>query len=113
MLALREKHPAWGGRKIRKRLTVLGHSDVPAPSTVAAILHRYGQIAPEASVRAQHRQHFEHEEPNALWQMDFKGDFRMLRGRCYPLTVVDEHVPAHLSAMSPVFTGPVIPRLVQ
>ena len=35
---------------------------------------------------------FERADPNALWQMDFKGDFRMTGGgRCYPLTVLDDH----------------------
>ncbi len=29
--------------------------------------------------------------PNALWQMDFKGHFAMLKGRCHPLTILDDH----------------------
>lgn len=29
--------------------------------------------------------------PNDLWQMDFKGHFAMERGRCHPLTVLDDH----------------------
>jgi transposase InsO family protein len=34
---------------------------------------------------------FEREHPNELWQMDFKGDFNMRRGRCYPLSILDDH----------------------
>jgi transposase InsO family protein len=26
-----------------------------------------------------------------MWQMDFKGDFALATGRCYPLTVLDDH----------------------
>ena len=36
-------------------------------------------------------QRFEHELPNALWQADFKGHFETLKGRCSPLTVLDDH----------------------
>ena len=50
---LRLQHPAWGGRKISRRLQDLGHTPVPAPSTVTSILHRHGLISPEASVKAQ------------------------------------------------------------
>lgn len=88
---LRGQHPAWGGRKIARRLAELGHADVPPPSTVTAILHRHGLITPQASLAAQHWQRFEHEQPNALWQIDFKGDFDTLQGRCYPLTLLDDH----------------------
>ena len=44
-------------------------------------------------VATQHRpyQRFEHPYPNDLWQMDFKGDFALERGRCYPLSVLDDH----------------------
>jgi transposase InsO family protein len=34
---------------------------------------------------------FEHEAPNDLWQMDFKGHVAMARGRLHPLTVLDDH----------------------
>jgi hypothetical protein len=34
---------------------------------------------------------FEHEAPNRLWQMDFKGHFPYEQGRCHPLTVLDDH----------------------
>lgn len=34
---------------------------------------------------------FEREHPNQLWQMDFKGDYPSDKGRCYPLSVLDDH----------------------
>ena len=92
VVALRQEQPAWGGRKIRRRLQDLGYRDVPAASTVTDILHRHGLITPEASARAQPWQRFEHAEPNHLWQMDFKGWFVLRNGRhCSPLTVLDDH----------------------
>jgi transposase InsO family protein len=36
-------------------------------------------------------QRFEHEAPNGLWQMDFKGHFALEAGRCHPLTALDDH----------------------
>jgi transposase InsO family protein len=37
-------------------------------------------------------QRFEQERPNQLWQMDFKGHFRLgNQERCHPLTVLDDH----------------------
>jgi transposase InsO family protein len=91
VLALRAEHPAWGGRKLRARLSALGHGALPAPSTITAILHRHQQLSPAESARHQPFRRFEHEQPNDLWQMDFKGDFALGAGRCYPLTVLDDH----------------------
>ncbi|MDL5602287.1 DDE-type integrase/transposase/recombinase, partial [Bacillus subtilis] len=34
---------------------------------------------------------FEHEAPNDLWQMDFKGHFQTQQGQCHPLTLIDDH----------------------
>jgi transposase len=46
VLKIREKHPVWGGRKIRRRLFDLGYVDVPAASTITNILRRHGELAP-------------------------------------------------------------------
>jgi transposase InsO family protein len=46
---------------------------------------------PQESAKHKSWQRFEHESPNDLWQMDFKGDVRTDAGRCYPLTVLDDH----------------------
>jgi len=90
VVALRSQHPAWGGRKISRRLLDLKGTQV-APSTVTAILHRHGLISAQASQAATHWTRFEREEPNALWQADFKGHFETAQGRCLPLTVIDDH----------------------
>lgn len=91
VLTLRDAHPAWGGRKIQARLLHLGHAYVPSPSTITAILHRNGRIDPEEGVKHHAWQRFEHDAPNRLWQMDFKGHFPLAVGRCHPLTVLDDH----------------------
>jgi len=89
---LRREHPAWGGRKIRRRLQDLGYRDVPASSTITDILHRHDLITPQASAQARAWERFEHAEPNYLWQMDFKGWFALRDGtQCSPLTVLDDH----------------------
>ena len=91
VLALRREHPAWGGRKISRRLSDLGHQNVPAPSTVTAILHRHHLITPEASEASTPWHRFEHAQPNELWQIDFKGHFETLTSRCHSLTLLDDH----------------------
>ena len=91
VLAVRAAHPAWGGRKIRARLLALGWVQVPAASTITAILHRQGLINPEDSAKHKAWQRFEAAAPNDLWQMDFKGHFAAAAGRCHPLTVLDDH----------------------
>lgn len=92
IIALRKQHPAWGARKLRARLAALGHKELPATSTVHAILRRAGLVCPEESAKHQPFQRFEHPEPNDLWQMDFKGHFALTSGsRCHPLTVLDDH----------------------
>jgi transposase InsO family protein len=91
VLRVREAHPAWGGRKIRARLQAQGLVEVPAASTITAILRRHGRIDPEEAEKHRAWQRFEAEAANELWQMDFKGHFAMDQGRCHPLTVLDDH----------------------
>jgi transposase InsO family protein len=91
ILSVRDAHPVWGGRKIRRRLLDLHHEGVPSASTVTAVLHRHQRIDAAASAARQWPQRFEHVAPNALWQMDFKGHFAIGQGRCHPLTVLDDH----------------------
>ena len=91
VLTLRERHPSWGGRKIRARLRDLGAATMPAASTISGILHRHGLIDPADTTAHTAFQRFEHAHPNALWQMDFKGHFALARGRCHPLSVIDDH----------------------
>lgn len=92
VIALRDKHPAWGGRKLRARLDTLGHDGVPAPSTITAILRRHGRIDPAVAPKHTAFTRFERAAPNELWQMDFKGHVPMrVGGRCHPLTILDDH----------------------
>ncbi len=115
VVALRCEHPSWGGRKIARRLADLGQHGVPPPSTVTAILHRHGLITAQSSLAAQHWQRFEHDAPNALWQIDFKGDFDTAKSRCYPLTLLDDHSRFNLvlQACANVTTASVQPHLAQ
>ena len=52
VLSVRDRHSAWGARKIRRRLLDQGVSQIPAASTVHAILCRHGRIDPAESVQA-------------------------------------------------------------
>ena len=85
-----ESNNAWGARKIA---VVLGRDSeaVPAVSTITEVLRRHGRLGQRACEHPGPYQRFERTEPNELWQMDFKGDFATGRGRCYPLTVIDDH----------------------
>jgi putative transposase len=90
VLSERDAHPAWGARKIARRLQDQGIKP-PALSTVHAILQRHGRIVPPPGAERA-TQRFEKPAPNVLWQMDFKGWVRLADGRaCHPLTVVDDH----------------------
>jgi transposase InsO family protein len=91
VVAMRDEHSAWGGRKLRRRLQDLGHQVVPSASTITAILHRHHLIEDGESGKHRAFERFEHAAPNQLWQMDFKGHFATLTGRCHPLTMLDDH----------------------
>src|SRR5579883_1873923 len=90
ILEVRKRHPAWGARKIHAFLSQRGKVDLPDPSTITRILHRHGKILEEESQKRKAFIRFEHALPNELWQMDFKGHFSMTRGRCNPLTILDD-----------------------
>ena len=96
LCALRRAHPTWGARKLRARLgTQYPELAWPAPSTITTLLDRAGLVAhrrrrarPPGAAGA--RGPAAAPEPNALWTMDYKGQFRTANGQwCYPLTVVD------------------------
>lgn len=88
VIALRQEL-GWGAKAIRHVLERdegirLGRM------TVHRIMDRHGEI------REQDRHHpaskrFQREEPNQLWQMDFKGQWPMGKGQCFPLSVLDDH----------------------
>lgn len=91
VVALRDDHPAWGGRTIERRLKDLGHEEVPSASTITAIVRRNGRAVGAFQAPSKPWKRFEADAPNELWQMDFKGHFAMRSGRCHPLTVLDDH----------------------
>ena len=114
ILELRAGNPGWGARTIRDVLLAEGHRNIPCAKTVNNILNRYGCISPEESQKRKPFVRFEKELCNQMWQVDFKGEFRMEDGKyCYPLDIIDDHsryaikIAPHLSTANvviPVFT---------
>ena len=69
-----------------------GVRPLPAASTITAILRRHDQLDPtQEAGQPRAWQRFEHPYPNALWQIDVKGDWRCGAWRCHPLTILDDH----------------------
>jgi transposase InsO family protein len=96
IVALRQRHPSWGPRKLRARLRHLEPATPwPAASTIGAILRREGLCPRRRRRRARLAGAWQGERtpadrPNRVWTTDFKGQFRLGEGRlCYPLTIVD------------------------
>ncbi len=85
--ALRLRY-GWGAKKLR---VILGQEGVDLPViTINRILKRQGLVKPEICHRPALKR-FERACPNELWQMDFKGDYALRSGRCYPLSILDDH----------------------
>ncbi|VUT00544.1 hypothetical protein SB6419_05199 [Klebsiella spallanzanii] len=82
-------HPRWGARKIKRWLEDKGHS-MPAFSTLHNLMARHG-LLPGTAPGTPATGRFEHDAPNRLWQMDFKGHFPFGGGRCHLLTLLDDH----------------------
>jgi transposase len=98
IVQLRNQDPAWGPKKIRQlllRKQARGEylfAKVPATSTIGSILKRRDLINAEKSQKAKPFKSFEYDQPNDLWQMDYKGEFQMLDNSvCHPLTVTDDY----------------------
>jgi len=92
LVALRVRF-GWGPRKLLDYLARHGGKELPAPSTVGALLARRGLV--QSRARRQMHEPYRHAgpvptAPNARWTMDFKGDFRLGNGtRCLPFTLRD------------------------
>lgn len=94
VVAARQAHRTWGGRKLRDVL-IKQHPEIvfPAASTIGTLLKRRGLVEtrkrrgvippyPSKLTTAQ--------APNELWCTDYKGQFRLGNGDyCYPLTITD------------------------
>ena len=89
---LRQRY-GWGSRKIRK-LTAVKLGSAPARRTIDRIFERHDLITKKRrrSGKPSHpgKPLTPMDEPNAVWTVDFKGQFKMHNGRyCYPLTIQD------------------------
>ena len=89
---LRQRY-GWGSRKIRK-LTAEKFGEAPARRTIDRIFERHDLITKKRrrSGKPGHpgKPLTPMDEPNAVWTVDFKGQFKMFNGRyCYPLTIQD------------------------
>lgn len=91
ILSARKLHPTWGGEKLQAHLHKKGLKVLPSEKTIDRILKRHGLVAAEESEKRKAWIRFEHESPNDLWQMDFKGHFVTGKVRCYPFTLLDDH----------------------
>lgn len=91
LVKMRKLYPGWGGEKLKKYLSKKGYKELPSEKTIDRILKRYGLITVEESEKHKPWKRFEHENPNDLWQMDFKGHFATGEKQCYPLTLLDDH----------------------
>ena len=86
------RHRGWGARKLWKIISK-EFDEVPCVDTVHAILDRSGLVKHRKPRRR--RTHpgpptTPMDRPNAVWTVDFKGEFRTGHGKlCYPLTVQD------------------------
>jgi transposase InsO family protein len=96
LVAVREKHPTWGPRKILAFLEKQKPSQPwPATSSIGALLHREGlshprRRRPRTPPSSEPLAHAT--EPNQVWSADFKGWFLCGDGqRCDPLTITDAH----------------------
>jgi transposase InsO family protein len=98
VVGLRKNDPEWGAKKLHRILSahkkrgMYTYSTVPSKNTITKILKRNGLISPDRSKQSEGFERFEHMYPNELWQMDYKGYFRLLNKEiCHPLTITDDH----------------------
>ena len=94
IVALRQKHPSWGARKLQYVLsTKRPGTDWPVASTIGALLKREGLAAPRKRLRKTplYTHPLEHaKQANDLWCADFKGWFYTRdQHRIDPLTISD------------------------
>ncbi len=87
VIALRQRSPDWGARKLQVLLRRRG-MELPC-STIHRILLRHGLVR-DVDRHPAAVQRFERGAPNELWQMDFKGPLQ--RGdKVGRLSVIDDH----------------------
>ncbi|WP_064276706.1 integrase core domain-containing protein [Fluoribacter gormanii] len=95
LLALKHRYPKWGPVKLRDWLLLNEpHEKWPAASTIGDILKNNGLVKPRKYRKkvAAHTEPFSAcEAPNHIWSADFKGQFRVGKPYCYPLTITDNY----------------------
>ena len=86
IIELRQEY-GWGGRNLGYLLAQEG-VEVSA-ATVDRVIARNGLIR-ECDRQPRATRRFQREAPNQLWQMDFKGEYRLPGGTCWPLSIIDD-----------------------
>lgn len=98
VIKIRGTDQEWGSKKLHK--IICNHKDqglytypiIPCRATITKILGRNGLIPPTRSKQSECFERFEYDFPNELWQMDYKGYFKLLNKEvCHPLTITDDH----------------------
>jgi len=92
IISIRKEFPSFGAVKLHRILEDRGYTNLPSVGTFNNVFRRNKLIDPVASAAARHIIHFEMPEPNAMWQIDFKGNFLLKDNtRCHTLNIVDDH----------------------
>lgn len=98
VIKLRKADPEWGSKKLHKLMCndkktgIYNYDTVPCKKTINKILGRHGLIDPNRSKLFKDFERFVRQWPNELWQMDYKGWFRLMNSQqCHPLTITDDH----------------------
>lgn len=91
IVSKRKKCPALGAAKLHRIMENEGYTKLPCAKTFNNIFHRHGLITREASLAATPCQRFQKEEPNDMWQADYKGHFALRnKTRCHPCNILDD-----------------------
>lgn len=94
IIAVRKRHPTWGGKKILPVLRARHPGWAwPSVSTANDVLKRHHLVPKRRRRRAVAHPGYHPQAvlaPNDVWSVDFKGQFRLRDGLlCYPLTICD------------------------
>jgi transposase InsO family protein len=93
ILILKDKHPRWGAKKIKKLLfNDFLEQEIPSYITIHNILKKNGLVCPQKRLRRVKPCFpiFDPKECNDVWSADYKGKFLMGNKKyCHPLTIAD------------------------
>lgn len=96
IVSLKQGHPTWGPRKIRRLYERKHRNEIPSESSFKRVLERCGLTEKRSSRPSRQGGRIasgrKAEAPNEVWSVDFKGWWHGPgRQRVEPLTVRDEH----------------------